>query len=347
MRITALVLVVFVLGWFGYSFLADKSEAKAGEEGEATSIVVDAAGAPSEAKAPKYERKEKGAGTPFAPIEEEIKKGNSKEAEILVKKGASKGVSDPRFRQLALKACRLAMDKGELERSARIIGVLLDEWSKKGIDWEKDAKEWDVAKGLLQRVMNKLLFNPGGAWRSRTYEVKPGDSLERIRKMFLRKERLRVTSGFLAAVNRIHPKQLRPGQKLRIPLGRMRIVVEKKSYVLKLFLDDILIRIYRVGLGKNDSTPEARFTVELKQKHPVWWNPEKGPIPYGHPDNPLGDYFIKLKSDRYTGFGIHSVKESERHTIGKNYSMGCIRMYPEETEELFNFVPKGTEVVVR
>ena len=228
MRWLGLVIVVAVLCWFGYSFLVNKSSAKVGGENNTESIVVEGV---ETKKSEKIEKK----GTPVKvlnenlnELESEIKKKDLKKAESLFFEKYKRSTNNKRLRQLGYKLAELALNIGELERSAKIITFVLDEWTKDKIDWDKDIKEWESAKKLLNRIMRKLLFNPGGAWRSRTYEVRRGDSLERIRKIFLRKEGLRVTSGFLAAVNRISPRQLRPGQKLRIPLGKMKIIVEKK-----------------------------------------------------------------------------------------------------------------------
>ncbi len=365
MRYFILTLVLAVLAWFGYSFLAEKKESRAaGRDLPVAGRVLSTApmvpgGGLSEGAASRGEASPKGpakAGSGQASgdsrreelkaVEKVLGTGDLKSLARKIREKAPVLAGNPEFRSLALQGARKALDAGDVERAARILTDLLDNWTR-GPLTEKDLPEFERARALLGRVMNELLFNPGGAWRSRTYLVKRGDVLERIARRFSRAEGYRVTPGFLEAVNRITPRQLRAGQKLRIPLGRLHVVVEKKSFVLKLFLDDVLIRIYRVGLGKDGKTPAADFTVLLKQKNPVWWNPTKGPIPHGHPDNPLGDYFIKLKSDRYTGFGIHGTRPRDRDTIGKEASQGCVRMLPRDVKELFAFLPKGAEVEIR
>ena len=365
MRYFILTLVLAVLAWFGYDFLAGKKESRAAgrnlpASGEvlSTTPMVPGGGIsekkPVQGETPGSAGEKAGSAPAPAPssrgeikvVERLLGRGDLKSLARMVREKAPDLAGNPKFRSFALQGARKALEKGDAERAARILTDLLDAWTR-GPLGEKDLAEFERASALLRRVMNVLLFNPGGAWRSRTYLVKRGDVLERIARRFGRAEGYRVTPGFLEAVNRITARRLRAGQKLRIPLGRLHVVVEKKSFVLKLFLDDVLIRIYRVGLGKDGKTPSADFTVLLKQKNPVWWNPTKGPIPHGHPDNPLGDYFIKLKSDRYTGFGIHGTRPRDRDTIGKEASQGCVRMLPEDIEELFAFLPKGAEVKIR
>ncbi len=365
MRYFLLVLVLGGLLWFGYGFLSGKKGARAaGREvplsGEvlSTSPMVPGRTPAGEgtlrAGSSRGGKKERGEARPKASkggadleeMKQALDAGNLKDFTRAVQAKAENWAGNAGFRALAMEGARKALDSGRLEKAARILTSFLDAWTR-GPLGKEDLPEFERARALLKKVMDALLFNPGGAWRSRTYLVKRGDVLERIARRFGKAQGNPVTPGFLEAVNRTSARRLRAGQKLRIPLGRMHVVVEKKSFVLKLFLDDLLIRVYRVGLGKDGKTPSATFTVLLKQKNPVWWNPEKGPIPHGHPDNPLGDYFIKLKSDRYTGFGIHGTRPSDRNTIGTEASQGCVRMLHEDVEELFSFLPKGTEVTIR
>ncbi len=368
MRYVLLTLVLAAAAWFGYGFLAGDKEARASGKDVpvAGEVVSQVPLEPGSGGSPPAGEPKGGEATPAAPrpkggkaagpsrtadaglgrLERTLSRGDTKEAARIVKAEAPRLASSREFRALAEKAARKAFRAGELERAARILTDLVDSWTR-GPLGKDDLAELEGVRRLLNRVMDELLFNPGGAWRSRTYKVKRGDALERIARHFGRAEGNRITAGFLEAVNRTPAQRLRAGQNLRIPLGKFHVVVEKKSFILKLFLDDILVRFYRVGLGKDGKTPSARFTVLLKQKNPVWWHPTKGPIPHGHPDNPLGDYFIKLKSDRYTGFGIHGTRESERDSIGKEESQGCVRMLPEDVKELFSFLPKGAEVLIR
>ena len=61
----------------------------------------------------------------------------------------------------------------------------------------------------------------------------------------------------------------------------------------------------------------------------------------GHPTNPLGTHWIDL-GDSY---GIHGTIEP--NSIGKAESAGCVRMRNEEVVEVYNFLVKGSEVVIR
>jgi lipoprotein-anchoring transpeptidase ErfK/SrfK len=100
-----------------------------------------------------------------------------------------------------------------------------------------------------------------------------------------------------------------------------------------------------VGHGENDKTPIAEFTVAEKQPRPEWTAPDGNRYPYGHPQNILGEYFIKFRHDRYTGFGAHGTPMPE--TICTMSSMGCIRMLAPDIADLFLLLPRGAKVYIR
>ena len=107
---------------------------------------------------------------------------------------------------------------------------------------------------------------------------------------------------------------------------------------------------FPVGIGRVDyDTPKGNFTVKMKLKDPTWYpngssrirNPELPiEVPPG-PDNPLGKYWIQLSLD---GYGLHGTNRPE--SIGKRTSLGCIRLFPENIEWLFERVRAGMAVKI-
>lgn len=107
-----------------------------------------------------------------------------------------------------------------------------------------------------------------------------------------------------------------------------------------------------VALGKLGwSTPLLETTVIEKIKDPPWVVPEsimlssmqKGiylpeVMPPG-PKNPLGKFALRLGAWSVL---IHGTIQPQY--IGKRVSSGCIRMYPEDIEYLFQAIPIGTPV---
>ena len=111
---------------------------------------------------------------------------------------------------------------------------------------------------------------------------------------------------------------------------------------------------YPVGIGREGwSIPFTRTRVSAKKKNPAWIPPQSiraeyasqgeplpARVPPG-PDNPLGDYAIRLGLPSYL---IHGTNKPSG--IGMRVSHGCIRMYPEDVEALFPLVPVGLSVEI-
>lgn len=110
------------------------------------------------------------------------------------------------------------------------------------------------------------------------------------------------------------------------------------------------VETYPIGVAVEGwSTPRGTTRVVAKQVHPAWYPPpsirKEQPdlpqmVPPG-PDNPLGDYALRLG---WPGYLIHGTNIPDG--VGRNSSHGCIRLYPEDIERLFNKVSVGTPVRV-
>ena len=175
--------------------------------------------------------------------------------------------------------------------------------------------------------------------------VKSGDYLGEIASRFKR-DGVQVEAGTIMVLNRIrNAKNLQVDQTIKVPVAPITAVLEKDSYALMVFVGDQLLRLYWVGHGKNDHTPVTEFEVLSKHEKPDWTAPDGNVYPYAHPENVLGEYFIKFGHRQYTGFGAHSTPDLA--TIHTMSSAGCIRMKPGDIDELFRLLPIGAKVVVR
>ena len=108
------------------------------------------------------------------------------------------------------------------------------------------------------------------------------------------------------------------------------------------------VETYPAGVGvKADATPLGVTRVVLKEDGPVWRPPpsiraERPELPaaiYPGPDDPLGDYALRLG---WTNYLIHGTNKPD--SVGRNVSHGCLHIYPEDIERLFHEVPVGTQV---
>jgi L,D-transpeptidase ErfK/SrfK len=107
-----------------------------------------------------------------------------------------------------------------------------------------------------------------------------------------------------------------------------------------------------IGIGVDVApTPVAATLVVRKAVDPTWYPPESirkrraeegeilpEAVPPGS-DNPLGRFALYLG---LTGYLIHGTERP--WGIGMRVSSGCIRLYPEDIERLYQRVPVGTPV---
>jgi L,D-transpeptidase ErfK/SrfK len=109
-----------------------------------------------------------------------------------------------------------------------------------------------------------------------------------------------------------------------------------------------LVKSFSIGIGEEAwQTPVGRYRVIKKERNPTWYIPEsiwkegRYPnriVPPG-PDNPLGKYRLVLS---LPGYGIHGTDWP--WAVGRLFTHGCIRLYPEDIEKLYNMVSLGTPV---
>ncbi|MCH9638319.1 MAG: L,D-transpeptidase family protein [Betaproteobacteria bacterium] len=110
-----------------------------------------------------------------------------------------------------------------------------------------------------------------------------------------------------------------------------------------------------VGIGKMDwDTPLGKSKIIEKKEDPTWTPPKSiqenrianGEEPYpdvvpAGPDNPLGRHAMRLS----VGSGSYLIHGTIKpFGVGMRVSSGCVRMYPEDIETLFDKVPIGTSV---
>ena len=112
------------------------------------------------------------------------------------------------------------------------------------------------------------------------------------------------------------------------------------------------VMTYPISIGRMDwATPLGRTKVTQKVRNPSWYPPasiraehaEMGDplpriVPPG-PDNPLGDRAMRLG---IPGYLIHGTNRPAG--VGMRVTHGCIRMFPEDIEFLFERIPVNTAV---
>lgn len=110
------------------------------------------------------------------------------------------------------------------------------------------------------------------------------------------------------------------------------------------------VKTYAVGIGQEGfDTPTGKYRIIGKKKDPPWTvpssirkeRPEMPAVVGPGKNNPLGGYAIRLSDPVYL---IHGTNEP--FGVGRRVSHGCIRLYPEDIEELFSSVRVDTGVSI-
>ncbi len=115
-----------------------------------------------------------------------------------------------------------------------------------------------------------------------------------------------------------------------------------------------VVKTYPIGIGRVGwETPLGSTTVVAKAVDPVWYVPQSvrkehaemgdplpSVIPAG-PDNPLGTRVLKLN---IPGYLIHGTNQP--YGVGMRVSHGCVRLYPENIEYLYDLVDIGEPVQI-
>jgi len=109
-----------------------------------------------------------------------------------------------------------------------------------------------------------------------------------------------------------------------------------RLYPTSIPLTEDLTRRGRTQVILKDPSPSWRPTPAMKQRNPEW--PDfVGP----GPDNPLGTRALHLSWTYYRIHGTHDTRK-----IGRRSSNGCIGLYNEHIEELFEMAKVGTQVLL-
>lgn len=112
--------------------------------------------------------------------------------------------------------------------------------------------------------------------------------------------------------------------------------VTYKLYPTSVPVSPELTRLGRTQIIKKDPAPSWRPTPSMRERNPDW--PEF--IPPG-PDCPLGTRAMWLSWEYYRLHGTHDTRK-----IGRKSSNGCIGMYNEHVEELYELAQIGTQVLL-
>jgi lipoprotein-anchoring transpeptidase ErfK/SrfK len=238
---------------------------------------------------------------------------------------------------------------GDLLGARRVLNAALQTGSLSDADS-------DAAKKMMRDINQTVVFSPkrfaddefGG-----TYTVQTGDLLRKIA------DKHEITWELLARLNGLSdPKKLRAGAAIKVMNGPYNAVVSKSKFTIDIYLGppgekgSMYVTTFPVGLGRDDSTPTGTWMVESQKKikNPTYFSPRgEGVVAADDPKNPLGERWIGLTGvDGHAvgkqSYGIHGTIDPD--SIGKQASMGCIRLRNEDVEWVFDLLVEGKSIVV-
>ncbi|MBL8862034.1 MAG: L,D-transpeptidase family protein [Planctomycetes bacterium] len=231
------------------------------------------------------------------------------------------------------------------EAAALLSGLLLAEIAS---PWKADASRLQAWSAALRDAQRGHRWSRRGTWPSHEVVVKPGDSLITVRKRAIaERPELVVCTGQIARSNELQGEVIHPGAKLRIPTDPVSLLVDLDAHWAFYLAGGEVVAAWPVGVGKEGSaTTVGSYRVGEKTQEPMWFPQGRKPVPYGDPENPLGSRWIAWETERgeASGLGFHGTNEPE--SIGRDASLGCIRMRTEDVEELYEIVPRGALVRV-
>ena len=188
------------------------------------------------------------------------------------------------------------------------------------------------ARKALGALNSDIFFSTLPAPEKIRYEVRPGDSLDRI------KRKLKITPELLMRCNNLDdPRRLRVGQVLMVSPVDFSVVIDRKAHTVTLFNQK---RFFREYPAASWSAPEVKKGVERValpakvSKTQAWYN--GAPVVFGSKEYAGSARWVELTVKGYT-----------LYTEGGPKPGAGIGMSPEEMEEISTLLAKDVPVVIR
>lgn len=147
------------------------------------------------------------------------------------------------------------------------------------------------------------------------------------------------------------------------PVGTVYIIVDKSDYELQVYDDEGWYATYPVVFGNKDlgdkmkegdkKTPEGTFRIISKKPHQKWHKMLML-------DYPTKESWAKFKDRKAKGLipasakigggiAIHGTWPNDNLVVDDytNWTQGCVSLKNEDLDELDQFLPVGTKVIIR
>ena len=197
---------------------------------------------------------------------------------------------------------------------------------------------------LLDRLAAKVVYSRE-SHLDRPHTVQPNETLEAIANQY------GVPARLLEKINGIQdPASLRPGMQLKVVRGPFHAEVQLDRYEMTLFLEDgRYAGRFPIGIGQEVTPKLGEYVVTFKTYDPPYQSYVNGQpydIPGGDPNNPLGNRLVELgtQPDQDGELAIHGTNNPQ--TIGTTGGEGCIRLKPQDADDVYDILSLHTSKVV-
>ena len=218
----------------------------------------------------------------------------------------------------------------------------IDQWLVDGVSAHRDLSTlfWNqpeirsVIRERIDRNSQRIYFSPQPHFLQ-AHEIQGRELLQTIAPTY------KLSWEYLAAMNQVDPRKIRVGQKLKVIKGPFSAFIDLSDFELTIHCHGFYVKQYKIGVGKDNSSPTGKFKVLDKVTKPQYTDPDGRVIAGDDPNNPLGSHWIDIGNS----FGIHGTLKPS--SIGKAESAGCVRLTNEDVSEVYMFLTSDSEVVIR
>ena len=249
---------------------------------------------------------------------------------FIVLGGRKVNLAHPSIVRSLLDQARQLEAKGDLFEAKLLYQKLVNDFpeSSEVTRWQKKAEDMNM----------KLLFSSTVTPKSILYEIRPGDTLNKIAREH------KTTVELIKKSNNISDAFIIVGRKIKVWNAPFNILIDKSQNTLLLKTDEEVVKTYIISTGKNNCTPVGTFKIDIKQVNPTWFK-AGAIVPPESSENVLGTRWMGFdRTGAGAGYGIHGTTEPKE--LGKQVTQGCVRLSNADVEELYSIIPVGTEVTI-
>lgn len=194
-----------------------------------------------------------------------------------------------------------------------------------------DEQQQELLLSWLDPLAAKVIYSREHLIEN-AYVVRADDTLESVA------ESHGVPWQLLANINGLSASaRLEPGSTLKVVRGPLRAEVNLDSSVLTVFVGKLYAGQFPISAGQDPPPKPGEYRIQEKAAGRTYYAGDGQTIPPGDPGNPFGAVWMDL-GDQVSLHGRAVAAPSE--------SRGCIALAPEDANDLYGILSKGSSVTI-